>query len=126
MRPAVMTLVMVAFTALGVAAPADETTPVPPDQLRPGVALVSPDRVTETYGSISTTWSGVPRERGNVFSVTSPANVTQIEFFLNPSAPETIYFPIYRKTNDGTLTGTYTQDFITSVSVTSIAAPLKT
>jgi hypothetical protein len=119
MRQTALTLTLVVLAGLVVAAPVDETTPVPPDQLTPGKALVSPDRVTETYGSIGTTWSGTPRERGNIFSVTTPANVTQIEWYLNPSAAETIYFVIYRKTNDGTVTGTYTQDFITSVSATA-------
>jgi hypothetical protein len=111
------------FVIVSVALPAltAETDPVPANQLTPGVALVAPD-ATETYGSVGTTWSGVPRERGNIFSVASAVNVTLIEWYLTVPSSETIYFVIYRKLNDGTLTGTYDQDFITSV-VTSTSGP---
>lgn len=109
-------VVIAAVIAPGLPAGAAETDPVPPGQLTPGIALVGPD-ATETYGSTASPWSGAPRERGNLFSVTSPANVTLMEWFVNPTAPETFYFCIYRKVNDGTVTGTYTQDFITSVAV---------
>jgi hypothetical protein len=123
MRHAVPTLLtIVLVVALVSAAPIDETTPVPLDQLTPGKTLASADRLTETYGSIGTTWSGSPRERGNVFSVATPATITQIEWYLDVPSTETIYFCIYRKTNDGTVTGTYTQDFITSIS-TSTTGP---
>jgi hypothetical protein len=108
--------ICVALIALPVSVQADETTPVPPDQLTPGGALVGPD-ATETYGSIGTTWSGTPRERGNLFSVTSPANVTMIEYYIGVAAAETFYFCIYRKVNDGNVLGTYDQVFITSVAV---------
>ena len=123
MRHAVPTLltVVLVVTLVG-AAPIDETTPVPPDQLTPGKALVSADRTTETYGGSGSPFSGAPRERGNVFSVSSPANITLMEWYLDVPSTETIYFCIYRKTNDGTVTGTYDQDFITSVS-TSTAGP---
>lgn len=100
---------------------AAETDPVPPGQLTPGVAIVGPD-ATETYGSVGTTWSGTPRERGNLFSVSSPANITQIEWYLTVPSTETIYFVIYRKTNDGTVTGVYDQVFITSVSTSTSGA----
>ncbi len=114
----IISIMVVLAVAVGFAAavPAAETDPVPPGQLTPGMTLVGPD-ATETYGSIGTTWSGTPRERGNIFSVATAANVTQIEFYLNPTAAETFYFSIYRKTNDGTVTGTYTRDLITSVAV---------
>jgi hypothetical protein len=107
---------LVVFVGVAVFVSAAETDPVPPGQLTPGAVLYGPD-ATETYGSIGTTWSGVPRERGNLFSVSSPANITQIEWYINPSAADTFYFVIYRKTNDGTVTGTYDQVFITSVAV---------
>lgn len=97
---------------------AAETDPVPPNQLTPGIALVGPD-ATETYGSATNAYSGAPRERGNLFSVTTPANITTIEYWLSVPSADTFYFVIYRKTNDGTLTGTYTQDFITSTAVST-------
>lgn len=116
MRQLALTFVVLALAAPVALAQIDETTPVPPSQLTPGKVVLGPNAV-ETYGSIGTTWSGILRERGNIFSVTTAANVTQMEWFINPSAAETFYFVIYRKTNDGTVTGTYTQDFITSVPV---------
>lgn len=119
MRRAFLTPILVLLAAFVSAAPVDETTPVPPDQLVPGQVLVSPDRVTETYGSTASPWSGTPRERGNLFSVTTPANITQMEWYINPTAAETFYFCVYRKVNDGNVLGVYTQDFVTSVSVTT-------
>jgi len=108
---------LVVATVLAVGSPvfAAETDPVPPSQLTQGITLVGPD-ATETYGSVGTTWAGVPRERGNVFSVTTPANITMMEWYIDAPVSQTFYFSIYRKTNDGSLTGTYDQ--VVSVSAT--------
>lgn len=116
MKKSTLLFVIAAVIAAGLPAGAAETDPVPQSQLTPGKVLVGPD-ATETYGSIGTTWSGTPRERGNIFSVTSPANVTQMEWYIGVSAPQTFYFCIYSKVNDGTVTGTYDQVLIVPVAI---------
>jgi hypothetical protein len=104
--------------ALGSPALAAETDPVPASQLGPGTIVVGPD-ATETYGGTTSSYSGAPRERGNVFSVTSPANITLMEWWIGVGAPDTFYFCIYRKTNDGVLTGAYTQELIVPVAIST-------
>ncbi|MBI4916058.1 MAG: hypothetical protein HY825_09450 [Acidobacteria bacterium] len=116
MRNVALALVVLALAAPVALAQIGETTPVPPGQLTPGKVVLGPNAV-ETYGSTASPWSGTPRERGNLFAVTTSVNVTQMEWYINPSAAETFYFSIYRKTNDGTVTGTYDRVFITSVPI---------
>ena len=103
----------------GLPAVAAETDPVPQNQLVPGTFIVGPD-ATETYGGVEGgNWAGAPRERGNMFSVTSPTLITQMEWYINVGGADTFYFCIYRKTNDGTLTGTYTQQLQVPVAIST-------
>jgi hypothetical protein len=79
-------------------------------------------RDTETYGSAANSWSGSDRMRGNIFSVAAPTDLTTIEQYLNVPASTTLHFSIYRKTNDGTVTGLYTRDFALDVPTTAAGA----
>lgn len=118
MKKFAVLVVIAVVIATGLPAGAAETDPVPQSQLTPGKVLVGPD-ATETYGGSDQGWAGAPRERGNVFSVTSPANITLMEWYINVGGADTFYFCIYRKTNDGTLTGTYDQVLIVPVSIST-------
>jgi hypothetical protein len=118
MKQFTVLIALVMVLAVGLPVSAAETDPVPPSELGPGTIVVGPD-ATETYGGADFSWSGAPRERGNVFSVTSPTLITQMEWYINVGGADTFYFCIYRKTNDGTLTGTYTQQLQVPVAIST-------
>jgi len=94
----------------------DEAKTAPPDNQPHGTVQTETGKPTETYGSTYNTWSGAPRNKGNLFSVTTSSYLTEMELYLGIPTADTIHFSIYRKVNDGVTYGTFDQVFNVDVT----------
>jgi len=112
----IFVLVAVAVATMGVTVEAAETDPV---AFTAAAAVTGSTDAAETYGDATNSWSGEDRMRGNVFSVAELTSIEQIEQYLDVPVSTTLHFSVFRKINDGTLTGTYTRDFLADVAVTA-------
>ena len=94
----------------------DEATPLPTEKRTEARIDAKGGKPTETYGSDANSWSGAPRNKGNIFSVTTASFLTEMEMYLGITTADTIHFSIYRKVNSGDTTGTYDLDFNVDVT----------
>ena len=118
-RACVVVLGVVAAATVGMTIEAAETDPVP---FGAPAEVTESTRDTDTYGDTSNPWTGENRMRGNIFSVTQVTTVEQIAQYLDIPADTTLLFSVCRKTNDGSVTGLYTRDFLADVAVTAAGA----